>query len=260
MNKSIIVIGLLLVSIFGFSACTKKPASTGPTPRARKVDKDVNKEPLENRPFAQLIPRSDAKAVTFNLVSMKKTAKDVEYEIEYESGSLVQGAFGVIDNLSKLPVSKEILLGSCSSGGKCTYNTNVTGGTMTLRFGSPDFTLKNEWAFIEKASAAKQFTSRDGKFSLDVSKAKNSAGVVIVYQTPGYPGEPGSVIAGPYAVSVSGTVTGTTSVMLRVGSDVTSGTIMAWDGKTWKELKTTLKDGQAKAEGVLAQVYVVVKK
>lgn len=263
MKRYISAILLLVVCTFAFSACKKKAPESAPVPtqKPRKADTNLNQEPVASRPFVLLTPRADGKAVTLSIQEMKKQATDAEYEVEYSAGSLLQGAFGTIDSLSTLPVNKEILLGSCSSGGKCTYNTGVTGGTMTLRFGNPDYSLKQEWSYIEKANKETTWNARDAKFSLDVSKAKNTASYVIVYNSPGYPGTPvGTVVAGPYAVAYAGTVTGNATVSIRLPQDVSTGTIASYDGKIWTELKTTVTDRQAVATGPVGQVYVVVTK
>src|SRR6185369_3825664 len=211
MTRKMIVVGMVLGALC-FAGCKKAgpQVAPGPTPRAKKPDVNVNQEPIANRPFVQLTPRADGHAVILNVVAVKKPSATLEYEIEYNSGSLVQGAFGDLTlDVTKLPLTKEILLGSCSTGGKCTYNTNVTGGTLTLRFGNPDYTLKKEWSFAEVSGANNSFVSRDGRFTLDTSKAKLKTGNVIVFQSPGYPGTlAGDILSGPYTVGLNATITG----------------------------------------------------
>lgn len=261
--KKVQLIGLVLCSAALLTACKKSTpqATPAPTQKPRKADTNVNQEPISSRPYVILSPREDGKAISLKIMEMKKKAVDADYEVEYSAGSLLQGAFGTIDSLQSLPVAKEILLGSCSTGGKCTYNTGVTGGTMTLRFGNPDFTLKQEWSFIEKANKEPIWNSRDGKFSIDVSKTKNTVGFVIVYNTPGFPGTfEGTVLAGPYSIAATGPLTGSATVSIRLPQDQTTGKILAYDGKTWTELKTTITDRQATATSAIGQVYVVVSK
>lgn len=258
------IVAVLLCTGLIFAGCTKTASpsqSPTPTQKPRKTDVNLNKEPVENRPFVRLEPRDDGKAVEMTLVEVKKKAADVEYEVEYSSGSLLQGAFGTIDSLTSLPVKKEILLGSCSTGGKCTYNTNVTGGDLSLRFGNPDYSLKSEWSFSEGALKLKTFTSRDAKFTLDVSKAKNSSNYVIVHLAPGYPGTLSkTLVAGPYIVAPADKMTGTVSVSIRLPLDATDGTIMAWDGTAWKDWASTTKDKVVSASGPMSEVFVVVAK
>jgi hypothetical protein len=263
MTRKILVMGVVVGSLL-FAGCGK-PQSQGqanPTPRARKADVNVNMEPIANRPFVTLTPRADGHAVELNLISEKKPSTDLEYEIEYDSGSLVQGAFGQTSiDAGKFPLSKEILLGSCSTGGKCTFNTDVTGGTLTLRFGNPDYTLKNEWSFAENAKAGNSFVSRDGKFTLDTTKSKLKTGNIIVFQSPGFPGTLTSdLVVGPYAVGANITV-GTVSVSIRVPSDVNTAALMGYDGSSWKELSTKISsDRLLTYSGALMQEYLVIKK
>ncbi len=264
MKKALLILSLVCITGVAFAGCRKQtpqPQAVAPTPKPRKVEKDVNKEPLENRPFVRLSPRQDGKAIDLTLVEIKKQSADLEYEIEYSAGELIQGAFGTVDNLSSLPLKKEILLGSCSSGGKCTYNTNVSGGNLSLRFGNPDYNLKSEWSYTEKAIKEKVFSSRDGKFTLDVSKAKNSANYMIVHAAPGYPGTmEKTVVAGPYSIAPADQIKGNVTVTVRLPLDQDSGTIRAWDGTAWKEWQTKTTNRVSTATGPMAEVFVVVKK
>ncbi len=264
MKKLLMVALVLIIGGTVFAGCRKKAspqASPAPTQKPRKSDVNVNQEPVENRPFVRLNPKDGGKAIDLAILEVKKTAQDLEYEIEYSAGALLQGAFGNIDSLASLPVKKEILLGSCSTGGKCTYNKDISGGVLTLRFGSPDYTLKSEWSYKENALKEKVFTSRDAKFTLDISKGKNTSNFVLVHQAPGYPGTvEGKVVAGPYMIAPVELMSGTASVSIRLPMDAEGGTIMAWDGKTWKEVKTTIKDRVAEGSGPVSEVYVVVAK
>lgn len=261
--KKISMIALVLVTGLVFAGCRKSAPQGTPTPtqKPRKVDANVNQEPVANRPFVRLEPRDDGKALELSIVEVKKQAADMDYEVEYSSGALLQGAFGSIDSLSSLPITKEILLGSCSTGGKCTYNKDVTGGNLTLRFGTPDYTLKTEWSFTEGALKQKTLSSRDGKFTLDVSKGKNTSNFVIIHLAPGYPGTvDGKVIAGPYIVAPASKMSGTVTASIRLPLDATDGKLMAWDGKAWKEWKSKVTDKVVIGEGPMSEVFVVTAK
>lgn len=263
MNK-LKILALVVSAGLILSGCGKSSSPTAtpaPTPKPRKVDKNVNVEPVENRPYVRLEPREDGKAVTLTIVEVKKAAEDAEYEIEYNAGSLVQGAFGAIDSLKTLPIKKEILLGSCSTGGKCTYNTDVTGGDLTLRFGNPDYTLKSEWSFTEGATKLKTLSSRDAKFTLDISKAKSTTSTVIIHLAPGYPGTlTGKVIAGPYLVAPFEKISGSVTASIRLPLDATDGKLMAWDGKAWKDWASSTKDKVVTGTGAMSEAFVVVAK
>lgn len=262
--KTMQIIAICMTAGLIFAGCKKTAAPQGtpaPTQKPRKVDKNVNLEPVESRPFVRLSPIKDGKAIELEILEEKKQAGDLEYELEYSAGALLQGAFGSIDSLANLPVKKEILLGSCSTGGKCTYNKDVTGGNLTLRFGNPDYTLKTEWSYKENALKEKIFTSRDAKFTLDITKGKNTANYVLVQNAPGFPGTiDGKVIAGPYMVAPASSITGTVTVSVRLPLDATEGTLMAWDGKAWKEWKSSTAEKVVTATGPMSEVYVVIGK
>jgi hypothetical protein len=262
--KKIYLIAFVLFAGLIFAGCKRNASQQGQpdaTQKPRKSDKNVNQEPVENRPFVVLAPRADGKAIDLTIVEVKKAAADMEYEIEYSSGSLLQGAFGALSSLADLPIEKEILLGSCSTGGKCTYNKDVTGGNLTLRFGDPDYTLKTEWSYKEQALKEKVFTSRDGKFTLDVSKGKNTANFVLVHNAPGYPDTiDGKVIAGPYMVTPLDGITGTVTASIRLPLDAADGTLMAWDGKAWKAWTSKVTDKVVSGSGPMAEVFVIVAK
>ncbi len=264
MKKYLLVL-FLSSSILLLGGCSSRSAqksAVSPTPRARKVDVNVNLEPMENRPVVSLTPRADGRAVTLTVTEMKKQAKDLEYEIEYASGELMQGAFGSFDDLSKVPQKTEVLFGSCSSGGKCTYNENVTGGSLTLRFGSPDFTLKSEWSYTSDMSSAKTHTSRDGKLVIDFGSAKLAKKPLLIHTASGFPGKlSSSVIAGPYMITTSEQLSTPASVSLRLPLDATDGTLLAFDGKTWTEVKAKLTEKTFMIPAsALSQGYVVVGK
>lgn len=264
MKRKVLVAGLILGTLL-FAGCGKTGQTTppGPTPRVRKPDVNLNQEPLANRPFVTLTPRLDGHAITMKLLTLKKASTDLEYEIEYNSGALLQGAFGEVAlDPTKLPIIKEILLGSCSSGGKCTYNEDVSGGTLTLRFGNPDFSLKNEWSLASVAKSNQVFTSRDGRFTFETSSSPLKSGDVLIFQSPGYPGNLDSPpLVGPYSVGLNSTYAGQPQVSVRVASDVTSATLMGYDGQKWKELSSKLtSEHQLSFTGSLMQAYVVIKK
>lgn len=260
--KRFTLVASLILFAGVFAGCSKQPSSNatpGPTPRVKKVDKNINAEPIEKRPFVVLSPRGDGKAVTVSIRETKQGYKEGEYEIEYNSGSLVQGAFGQL-TLADGKAEKEVLLGSCSTGGKCTYNPDVTGGTLILRFTSPDSVLKQEWSYGEAKKTENVYPSRDGKLVVDLTKSKVKPGFVLIYNSPGYPGSlEGQVLSGPYTVTANTALSGDINITARVSSDVTTARLMGWDGKAWKELSKSIKNGQLTFLGPVFTAYVVVK-
>ena len=204
----------------------------------------VNEIPVKERPYATVIPRADGREVSISVTTLQG-ASQVEYELEYQAGTLLQGAFGKIDfSKEQAPVVRQILLGSCSAGGKCSYHENVNGGTLLLRYKNGKTTaLKGEWNFQIAGKQKGHFNSRDAKFNFDTGDKDLSAQTfVIVAQTMGLPGPiDGEVVGGPYAVFLPSGVSLSKgkqyTMSLRISGDQKA-TLFAWTEGRWAPLKT----------------------
>jgi len=164
----LVVLGLTILSGGGWWL-THRPQTSTQTPtteKKKKVSVPVNVIDQALRPFVSVLPTADGKNILISVQSLKKTATEAEYELEYQAGSLLQGAFGTI-KLANLPSETKVLLGSCSAGGACTYHTEVQGGTLLMRFAGPeDYALKTDWKYIENKTQETAFSSKDGKFQV----------------------------------------------------------------------------------------------
>lgn len=258
----IISILILSVSLSGCSLFKKKNTSSEPETK-EPINEPVNVIDLQDRPFISLVPRSDGKEVTLSIASLPKDAQEMEYELEYQAGTLLQGAFGSIDfEKNPVPTSVKTLLGSCSAGGACSFHEDVKGGTLILKFrGTENYVLKTEWRFQATKEAAGLFSSRDAKFQLDAGKALDSHGFVIIMQTSGLPQPVDSeVIAGPYGISTSDDLPDKTAVLtLRLSDSADTATIKGWDGESWEDFDTIVKDKSATATVDLLPVFIAVK-
>lgn len=268
MNKKIvipavIILLLLLIGIgafFVFGRDKKQETAKKKPP----VNEPVNVISLEERPYLSLVPRNDGRELTFNIASLPKPASELEYELEYQAGTLLQGAFGSIDfETEKPPVSKKILLGSCSAGGACSFHEDVQGGTITTKFrGEPNYALKDEWRFLPTKGAKGEFASRDSKFQVTAGKVLDGSSYIIIMQTSGLPKQaPGEVVAGPYGIyPSSGLPTkGELDISMRLLADSETATIYGWDGSDWVEFDTELAEKVATATVTPLSVYIVVK-
>ena len=246
---ALVVVGLALAGYFFFIK-GGQPSATAPRPTPLEP---VNTIDVKDRPYVTLAPTVGGKhpqgrEVTLTLTATALNSKSVEYELEYQAGSLLQGVFGRIDLAEEtLPVSKDLLLGSCSAGGKCSYHEDVTGGTLTLRFrgGDQDFALKGEWNFQNMADREGKFSSRDGKFQLDTGKTGlPSAAIVLIAQTMGLPAAvEGDILSGPYGVFTNNhKLKGPAQLTMRLSEDVTTAKLLGFTGKTWKEYKSQVSD------------------
>lgn len=240
-----IILAIVIVAVIGLSLIKGK-SSEEESKETQKIIEPVNQIPIKERPFIQIYPRSDGREVTI-IVDEYPGASTVEYELEYQAGTLLQGAFGKIEfSKEEAPVERKILLGSCSAGGKCSYHENVNGGTLTLRYTNGEVTkLKGEWNFQRMSEQQGKFTSRDAKFTFDVGTRGLSSGTyVIVYQTMGLPGPvEGEIVAGPYAVSFPKGVSSNkkAALSMRLNSDSTDVKLLGWTSDGWEEYKAELE-------------------
>ncbi len=241
---------LILGAIFWFSRNRSAPPST----QKSTSTEPVNTIDVKDRPYVTLVPTVAGKhppgrEVTLTLSSNALNSKTVDYELEYQAGTSIQAAIGTIDlTKDQPPTTKDLLLGSCSAGGKCAYHDNVTGGSLTLRFQggtTPKFNLKGEWNLQTMADRDGQFSSRDAKFQLDVGKSGLPASaIVIIAQTMGLP-QPvtGEILAGPYGIFTNGQkLKGPAELTLRLTQPSSTVKLLGWDGKAWKEYKSSVSD------------------
>jgi len=254
----LLIIGLGVGGFFFFksqkSKTTKAPAET-------RIKEQVNVIDISARPYVSLTPRNDLREVSLTIHDIKQPADEAEYELEYQAGSLLQGVFGTIDLSGSLPITKDLLLGSCSAGGACTYHEDVKGGNLTMLFsGDENYAIKVEWNFIPTSDAKGKFSSKDAKFQLNAAKLLNSSSVVIIMQTSGLPeAAEGQVLSGPYGLYPSQSLPkGKAELTMRLSQEAESATIMGWNGTKWVEFNTTLEGKSATATVDLLSVYIAV--
>lgn len=265
-NKTILAalgIGLLVLVGGGYVAYAKffkKSETTAQeAPKKKRVSDPVNVLPVAERPYMQIVPVGDGRNLMILVKSLKKPATEAEYELEYQAGSLLQGAFGAIE-LGKIPAEAKILLGSCSAGGACTYHTDVKGGTLVTRFKGEDssYALKSDWKYIDNAKKETEFSSKDAKFQM-ASKDLASQRYLIIFNDAGYPeGLTGTPVSDPYSLTVSSDLKGTGTLTMRAQEEGTL-SIMGWDGSTWKSFSGTVDGKSITAEVPLMELYIVVK-
>ena len=135
----IFIVLLLIAGFFGYKFLNKKakPAEEPTTISKVKVEK-VNQLPLEQRPYIIIEPKSQTRpqdlgswiTVTIDKVD---NYQSVEYDVEYQAGSLIQGFMHRIDFSKETPpYFKEGFFGS-ESKGKYKYDENVTEGMLSIK-------------------------------------------------------------------------------------------------------------------------------
>lgn len=256
MKSKFTVIVLLVIASIVLSGCSLFGKKDNQDPvKGKPVLEEINKIPIKDRPFISITPRSDGREVTL-VVNQLEGSKSVEYELEYQAGTLLQGAFGNIDfSQDDPPVSRKILLGSCSAGGKCSYHQDVNGGTILLRFkNSKTTSLKGEWNFQVMKEQKGKFTSRDAKFTFEVpANSLSPQTIVIIAQTMGLPGPvDGEVIGGPYQVKPAKGVSlraKDISLTMRTSEDAVNAKLLGWSEDGWVEY-------EAKPSGKMLEALV----
>jgi hypothetical protein len=265
MKKQWMIIGGIVVLVlaggaFAYTKMNSKPAdSTQDGTKKKRLNEQVNVIPVDQRPYIQIIPQADGRNLVLSLIELKKPAESAEYELEYQAGSLLQGAFGQLA-LGDLPSTTKILLGSCSAGGACTYHEDVQGGTLLTRYeGDESYALKSNWKYIDNKAGETAFSSKDAMFQIE-SEGLEKQRYLIIFNTAGYPeGLKGAPVSEIYSLTSAGTLKGKASLTIRAQQEGNL-QIMGYDGSTWKEFDTTTEGKMAKADVELMELYTVVSK
>ncbi len=261
-NLKFIIPAILVVGVLAwiFWPASESKVDT-PQTTTRKVEQ-INKLAIKDRPYVTLTPRADGKEVTMTLDNILN-ATEAEYELEYTAGSMIQGVFGTIDfTEDEPPVEKDLLFGSCSKG-KCRYDENVSGGSLTIRFdgGEEAYTLKSDFNLQQMADRKGVFTSKDIKASLDVGTSLSSSAYVVVQGTMGLPAElEGEILAGPYAfIAASAPSLRGAELTVKSKDYLTDAKLMFFNGKVWEELVSEIGEGKISAPVTSLGTFVLVK-
>jgi len=263
-NKKVgiaVAVVLLVAVVGGILAFTNMRGSTSETTdqqqQKKKIAEPVNQVPVGDSPYLQIIPK-DLRNLTLRVISLKLPATSVEYELEYQAGTLLQGAFGAIE-LPSLPAEATILLGSCSAGGACTYHEDVKGGTLLTRFsGDSSYALQSDWRYFDNQAKETTVASRDAKFQLESPDLRTNR-FLIVFNNAGYPeGLTGAPVSDPYSLTSASPLKGSGELTIRATEDGAT-SIMGWNGSNWEEFAATT-DGKAVTATVeLMELYIAVR-
>lgn len=132
MNRTQLLIGVvviitILLGIVGFRLLGKGNNTPGgedttptPSPAYQEVDASVT---------ASLVLSKNSKEVTMTISGLSGRYSAIEYEMNYQTDTGSQGTFSGATPISiesgADEFERQITLGSCSSGGRCTYDTGV---------------------------------------------------------------------------------------------------------------------------------------
>ncbi len=256
---SAVIAVILIVGLVLFLLSRQQPEPPAPEPEQEKnrITEPVNVIPVTERPYMTIKPIAGGRNIVINVYSLNKPATDMEYELEYQSGSLLQGAFGMVA-VSDLPVNEKKMLGSCSAGGACTYHEDVKGGSLLMRFtGEEKYVLKSDWRFIDNTTRETDISSRDAKFQLS-SQDLASERYLIVFNSPGIPDDfEAEAMSEVYTVEGVGPLNGTGELTMRANREAEEMTIYGYDGSQWQGFESTTDGKSVTAEVELMEAYVV---
>lgn len=191
----------------------------------------INALPIPERPFVALFPHESNKLITL-LMDKPGETPELTIDLEYLSGNALKGGRTTVTLPTSLPYTQAFLLGSCSSGGKCSFDRDITTGTVKTKIEKSDeiHILKSNYVFIDGPSAT---TDQKLRFTPKNYKANS-----ILAYTHGFIGSfDGEAVSEPFVItsSSSNTITGTLSV---ITNEATAFRI--YDGEEYQDLPATL--------------------
>jgi len=263
-KKLLIILPVIVLVIIGaiFLLSKNKDADkvAETTSTKKKIQSPVNVITVAERPYLRLEPSADGHYITMIIEEVKKSATELDYEMEYQTGSMLQG-FGGLIKLDKLPVSEKKLFGSQSAGGAITYHEDIKGGNLLAQFtGTENYAVKSAWRYFTNSDKATTFSSQDTKFSI-TNQSLSKYSYVVLYNSPGYPGEiKEELLSDPYVVTAEKSLKLLSSnfdVSIRSSED---GQMMGYDGSKWQKMDSTYESGIVKASGPIMDVYILTKK
>ena len=237
MNRKIILV--VLLSIF-LSACNKGSAvKATPTPDARR--QLINDLDYSKRPFVAVFPHSSNKLLTLYVDNIAPEFKNLILDLEYLSGNALKGGRTSIGFPTSMPFTQAFLLGSCSSGGRCSFDTDLISGNLKNRLETDSQTdihiLKSDFVFVTKGQAI----TSDSRVSYQPSdKVVNQ----IIQNTQGLPKAiDGQLAYPPIAITSVSNKKVTGQLSFRVSGIKT---VMIYDGNSFQSLKADISSDEVK--------------
>lgn len=170
---------VVLLSAVLLSACGAKTTNNTGGNQASGTKLLVNELPLAQRPFTVLVPHPTNNLFTFVAINANK-ASDASLDLEYQSGDLLKGAMVTLVKPITSPYIKAIILGSCSTGGKCSFDKDLKSGSMKLKLNfvnqkNVTNVLKGDFTFV-----IGQNNLPDGKVIFTPSKATSKDNLILL--------------------------------------------------------------------------------
>lgn len=229
----ILVVALLLIFVFN----KKTTDSTKATDTTTGTKLLVNELAMVDRPFTVLVPHATNKLFTFVTINADK-AKTATLDLEYQSGDLLKGARATLETPIVSPYMKAIILGSCSTGGKCSFDKDLKSGTLKfkLNFEGQKVThvLKGDFTFVTG-----QNNLPDGKVIFTTSKSTANDNLILL-NSFGLP-KPVSKEIALYPIVISGVSSKNVVGTLTINQTGVTGAAI-YDGLDYQPLTYTEKD------------------
>ncbi|KUK79362.1 MAG: hypothetical protein XD95_0447 [Microgenomates bacterium 39_7] len=261
------LLAIILIAVLVVSGRGKNEEEVVEEPTRRRISEPVNVIPVSERPYVSILPLPDNTHLTIKVSQLNKPATETDYILEYQSGTSLQGAEGLID-LTTLPATEEVFLGTCSAGGACTYDRDITGGNLLLRFtGEESYAVKTNWRYIENTDRSTEVASWDAKFQLQ-SPTLAAVRYSLVFNSPGVPSgleelldidDELKLIADHYVLSTSSPLQGTAEVTIRLLEESPTAQIVGYNGEKWTIFETETDGKEATAQVELMELYTVVE-
>jgi hypothetical protein len=226
--RKLSIIPLLIVFSLLFTGCGQKDSTdtagndTSGSSNNRLL---INALEKSKRPFVAIIPNSSNKFLTLYLDKIDSGIKSASLDIEYLSGTSLKGGRVTPNFPLKLPHAQAFLLGSCSTGGKCSFDKDLISGTIKTRLDFSDgqgHVLKSEYIFVNGP-----VNTTDGRVNYSPKNTKQKDQILV--DTQGYPGNvDGEILYSPIVIAAASSgkiqgslkfnVSGTTSVQIYDGN------------------------------------------
>jgi len=216
---------LLIITVLLFFAYNKKEATDA-------VDESkllINKLEYSRRPLFLLTQHSTGKLLTLYL-DQAGQLESATVDLEYLSGDLLKGARSKISSPGSESFSQAFLLGSCSAGGKCSFDKELVSGSSKLRLSLKKETtqhiLKGSFVFVD----SEEVTTTDGRFTYTPA---TSTGYQLLVDTLGLPA---GLDSDPYLypLAITSTSSKISGDMVVKAKNITS--VMVYDGEEYQPI------------------------
>lgn len=170
---AVLIIAIIIIAIVALNK-KKQQSQQQQAPESRLL---INELELEKRPFIAMIPHSSGRLLSLYIDHIPADAKTSSLDIEYLAGNLLKGGRVSLDLPVQTPYIQAFLLGSCSAGGKCSFDTDLTAGTLKhrLEFEGETHILKSNYVFIN----GQEVSTSDAKASFAPANTKQTNLIMI---------------------------------------------------------------------------------